>query len=580
MKTHIFARSLLAIAALAIHGVAFADDNPKGAESGKDVFGLTKIWQFHIAIPAKEFEEMTPAAVNFPMFGPPGGPPKSPEKPADKPTDVHKGGSFGMEFPWAHGEFTAEGQTYKNVGLRYKGGGSYMMSMRQTKRNLKVDLDLYAADQRFHGLKALNLNAGAADPTRLREAIAFAVYRDAGVPTPRTAFAEVTLTVPGKFDKELLGTYTLIEQVDKNFLKDRFKTTDGVLMKPEVKFGNMRGPLGYLGDDWAPYKDILQPKHEPTKKQADRIISFLKLLNRGSDEQFRKEIESYLDMDEFLRFLAVTAMLVNLDSFFTGGHNVYIYLHPETNKLIFIPWDLDLSFGGFFLMGQPDQQAETSLTHPFPGEHKLVDRVLGVKEFGDRYQKILKELASTCFSRERLLTNLETLEKATKEPFAREAKAVSGRKENTNFFGPPGAFGSSTTLRSFIEKRTVAVTAQLEGKSKGTIPGGFGFGGPPGRPGGPGMPGGPMPGGPGMTPPRPGEVIPAPLQNALQLSDEQKKKLAEIQKALDEQVDKLLTPEQRSLWKRIREGGPGPGPGGFPGMPPGFPGGPPKEGRQ
>jgi spore coat protein CotH len=439
-----------------------------------------------------------------------------------------------------------------------------MMSMRQTKRNLKVDLDRYAADQRFHGLKALNLNAGAADPTRLREALAFAVYRDAGIPTPRTAFAEVTLTVPGKFDKELLGTYTLIEQVDKNFLKDHFKTTDGVLMKPEVKFGNMRGPLGYVGDDWAPYKDILAPKHEPTKKEAERIIGFLKLLNRGTDEQFKKEIESYLDMDEFLRFLAVTSLLVNLDSFFTGGHNAYIYLHPETNKLIFIPWDLDLSFGGFFLMGQPDQQVETSLTHPFPGEHKLVDRVLGVKEFGDRYQKILKELAASSFSKEKLLANLETIEKATKEPLAREAKAVAARKENNNLFG---GFGPAPNLKTFIENRAVAVAAQLDGKSKGTIPSGFGFGRPPGGPGGPG---------PGMTPPRPGELIPAPLQNALQLSDAQKRELAEIQKSADERVEKMLTPEQRSLWKRIREGGPGPGPG-FPGGPPG---GPRKEGRQ
>ena len=39
--------------------------------------------------------------------------------------------------------------------------------------------------------------------------------RAAGVPAPRTAYAEVTLTVPGKFDREYLGLYTVIEQVDK-----------------------------------------------------------------------------------------------------------------------------------------------------------------------------------------------------------------------------------------------------------------------------------------------------------------------------------------------------------------------------
>jgi spore coat protein H len=561
-------RPIAAIAILlAAANLSHAADEPK--QSGKDVFGLTKFWEFHLTIPAKDFDGMQPSGGNFPMFGPggpgrPGGPPKAPEKPADKTADIHKGGSFGMEFPWAHGQITVDGQTFNDVGFRYKGGGSYMASMRSLKRNLKVDLDRYVDAQQFQGLKALNLNAGAADPTRLKEALAFAVYRDAGVPTPRTAFAEVKLTVPGKYDNELLGMYTLIEQVDKNFLLDHFQTKKGVLMKPEVRFGNPRGPLAYLGDDWTPYKEALLPKHEPTKAEADRIIAFIKLLNRGSDEQFRKEIDSYLDVDEFLRFLAVTALVANLDSFFTGGHNVYIYLNPTTNKLVFIPWDLDLSFGGFFMFGQPDQQADLRLTHPYPGENKLVERLLAVTEIGEKYQKVLKELAATCFAKEKLLANLEAIEKATKEPLAREAKAVAARKENANFFGPPGGFGPAPNLKSFIEKRTVSVAAQAAGKSQGSLPSGFGPG-----PGGPG--------GPGMNPTRPGDVFPAPVQNALQLSGEQKKKLAEIQKSVDEQIEKLLTPEQRAQWKRIREGGPGPGGPGFPGGPP--PGFPPKGER-
>ena len=43
-----------------------------------------------------------------------------------KGTDVHKGGSFGTQFPWARGAFTADGRTYKDVGFRYKGGGGEM----------------------------------------------------------------------------------------------------------------------------------------------------------------------------------------------------------------------------------------------------------------------------------------------------------------------------------------------------------------------------------------------------------------------------------------------------------------------
>src|SRR5207248_9690156 len=131
--------------------------------------------------------------------------------------------------------------------------------------------------------------AGSLDPTRSRETLAFAVFRAAGVPAPRTAFAEVTLTVPGKYDKELVGLYTVVEHIDGRFLKDRFKSDKGLLMKP----ARMRG-LDYIGDEWDKYKGQYQPQSEPTKEQAGRVIAFAKLVNQGNDEEFRKEIGSYL----------------------------------------------------------------------------------------------------------------------------------------------------------------------------------------------------------------------------------------------------------------------------------------------
>ncbi|MDY3551523.1 CotH kinase family protein [Gemmata sp. JC717] len=93
--------------------------------------------------------------------------------------------------------------------------------------------------------------------------------------------------------------------------------------------------------------------------------------------------------------------------------------------------------------------------------------------------------------------------------------------------------------------------------------------------GGPGMGG---PGGGGFRPPAPGEVLPAPLQEALQLTAEQKKRLAEIQKETEAKLEKLLTAEQFKQFKEMKERAPGgfggPG-GGFPGGPGGgFPGGP------
>jgi spore coat protein H len=459
---------------------SMAQDKKPKEQSGKDVFGLNKVWDFHLELSAREWERMQMVRGGGMPFGGFGGPKKGPEEPklkqGEEQLEYHKGSGFGTMFPWAHASFSAEGQTYKNVGLRYKGNASFGSAGGALKRNLRIDLDHYRDEQRFHGLKSVTLNAGAMDRQRNREALAYAVFRASGVPAPRTAFAQVTLTVPGKYDKEYVGVYTFVEHVDKTFLKDHFKNGKGLLLKPE----RVRA-LDYLGDDWSKYRDRYNPKHEPSKKESQRVINFARLINQADAETFNREIDSYLDIDEFLRFLAVNAMIVNLDSFFTMGHNYYVYLNPQSNKFAFIPWDLDLSFAGFPMMGAADKQTDLSLIHPYPGEHKLIDRLLAIPQVSKQYNKILKELAASSFSKEKLMKQLELIEQTTKEPLAHEAKAVDARKEGKGEkgFGPPGGmFGQGLSLKSFVEKRTESVVAQLDGKSKGYVP--EGFGGPKG----------------------------------------------------------------------------------------------------
>ena len=77
-----------------------------------------------------------------------------------------------------------------------------------------------------------------------------------------TALADVTLTVPGRYDKAYLGLYTLVEPVDRAFLSDRFHTDKGVLFKPQ----GLRG-LDFLGDDWEKYKGPYQPQPEATSNK-------------------------------------------------------------------------------------------------------------------------------------------------------------------------------------------------------------------------------------------------------------------------------------------------------------------------
>jgi putative membrane-bound dehydrogenase-like protein len=438
----------------------------KGKTDRADLFGLTKVVNLHIEIPADEYQAMQPPA----PAGMPGGPPPAqrPQRPGERESERNL---FGIEFPWAHGTVNVEGKTYKGVGLRYAGNATYMASAGGLKRSLVVDLDR-SEHARFHGLRALQLEAGALDPTKAREAIAFALFREAGVPAPRTVLAEVTLTVPGEHLKAYLGLYTLVEPVDQAFLTGRFHTDTGLLVRPQ----GLRG-LDFLGDDWEKYRRPYRPLAEPKPDEARRLIEFLRLVQQGDDALFRKEIGSYLDVDKFLRFMAVQALIANADGFFTLAYNYSLFLDPGTNRFVFIPGDQELSFANFLMMGSADQLMDMSLARPYGGENRLTDRLLAIKDVKEAYQKVVKDLATTIFGKDRLVADAAAIEGATKSILEREAAARAERAEPPVGFGPPGG-PTAPDLRSFAEKRTASIADQLAGKKNGYRPQ-FNFG-PPG----------------------------------------------------------------------------------------------------
>src|SRR5579883_1804611 len=477
---------LLAATAVPLAGAA-DDGNAQGKPTGTDLFGLTKVVDLHIEIAADEYQAMQPPAPA--AFG---GPPRA-VRPKSRGGRESERNLFGVEFPWARATLTAEGKTLKSVGIRYAGNASYMASARGLKRSFLVDLDHFDHNHNsFHGLRAIQLQSGALDPTKAREALALALFREAGVPAPRTAMAEVSLTVPGRYDRAYLGLYTLVEPVDRAFLVDRFHSGQGLLLRPQ----GLRG-LDFLGDDWARYRGPYRPLAEPTPEQARRLIAFTRLIQQADDQQFREEIASYLDIDRFLRFMAVQAMIANADGFFTLAYNYALFLDPGTNRFLFIPGDQELAFANFLMMGTADQLMDMSLARPYGGENRLADRLLAIKDVRDAYRKVLAELAASVLRKERLLADIAAIEGATKAILEREAAARAEREEPPAGFGPPGA-PTAPDLRTFTAKRFVSIADQLAGKRDGYRPR-FNFG-PPG----------------GGAPPRPvddrtlGEVVKAP----------------------------------------------------------------------
>lgn len=406
---------------------------------------------------------MQPRSGGFFGFGAPAKP--KTDKPGER--EVHRN-TFGADLPWAIGSVTVGDQTFDKVGIRYKGNGTIGDASRTARKSFKIDLDRHGGSGRFLGSKAINLHSGVADPSRGRETLGYWLYRDAEVPAPRTTLAEVRITVEGKFDNHLLGVYTIVEPVDKAFLRVHFGTGDGLLMKPEGQ-----RDFVYRGDDWARYEKPLAPKRAPNKEEIERFIAFCKLVDKADDAEFNRKISDSLDVEGYLRFLAVTAMQSNLDSFFSLGHNYMLYLHPKTGRFHFFPWDLDRSLANMPFFGTHAQQMDLSLSRPYFGSHRLTERVLSVPGMKEKYNAVLKDIATTCFKRESVLKKISTIESTVKELIEAETKSSAERKEPIGVAGPFGTI-KPPTLRMFVERRTESIALQLAGKSKGFVPAGFG----------------------------------------------------------------------------------------------------------
>src|SRR5262249_22685852 len=110
-------------------------------------------------------------------------------------------------------------QVVRNIGIRSRGTASRS----SVKPGLRLDFNRYTTDQTFLGLKSVVLRNNVMEPAMINERLTMLLYGRLGVPVSREAPAK--LFVNGEY----AGLYTIVESVDKNFLKNWYGENDGYL---------------------------------------------------------------------------------------------------------------------------------------------------------------------------------------------------------------------------------------------------------------------------------------------------------------------------------------------------------------
>ncbi len=238
-------------------------------------------------------------------------------------------------YTYQPGSVTFDGEAVDDVGVRLRGKFGSFRSL-SGKPKFKIDFNQYVEDQRFWGLETLSLNNEVVDHSYLKEPLAYALMAEAGVPAPRTGFAQVTV------NGEDYGLYVLIETPDDRFLKRTQERPDGNLYDGKYLWDGCCSlqllDVGRGLDEYFPLEEGVDIGHSDIERLSTTLLT-----NWGW-ERWDVELAETLDWDLVLKEFAVEQWVGQNDGYVLNTNNYRLYFDPGTGKASIVPWDFDYSF--------------------------------------------------------------------------------------------------------------------------------------------------------------------------------------------------------------------------------------------
>jgi spore coat protein CotH len=238
------------------------------------------------------------------------------------------------------------------------------------------------------------------------------------------------------------------ENVDENFFEERFGTRKGASLKPSTQ-----DLFTDWGAEWNVYDQSYDPKTDLTDAQKARIMALGRLVSRATDEEFAAQIGDFVDLDDFARYFAVLVWLANNDSLLQNGQNFYTYLHPDTNRMHFIAWDQDFSFGNVRNLA-----TSWSIHQPWSGNNRFLTRLYNVEAFRSTYFARLIEFSERLVGPERFQQQITEI-----APAIRPSVEIEGKEWLPEF---DQIAAGQAGIVPYVKTRNSFVNGELERANK------------------------------------------------------------------------------------------------------------------
>ncbi|WP_040196959.1 CotH kinase family protein [Candidatus Soleaferrea massiliensis] len=226
-----------------------------------------------------------------------------------------------------------------------------------------------------------------------------------------------------------------------------------------IDFSSGGSDLVYTDDEISSYSDIFDNAvFDSSDSDYSRVIEAIRNLNAGTD------LETYINVDEVLRYFAVHTVLVNYDSYIGNlKHNYYLY--EKDSQLSILPWDFNLAFGGF-QSGSASSAINAPIDTPVADttleQRPLIGKLLEVPAYLEKYHEYLQQIVDEYFNGGIFTSTIDRVDQLIKAYVQNDATAFCTYEEYEN---------SLPALKQFGILRSQSIAGQLSGSIPSTTDG-------------------------------------------------------------------------------------------------------------
>ncbi|KAI8882342.1 coth-domain-containing protein [Backusella circina FSU 941] len=316
-------------------------------------------------------------------------------------------------------------ETLENVKIALSGHST------RNNDKLSYKIKISKKDNLF-GYRKLKLRAMlAVDTSYMKEFLGYGMYNSIGLPTTKFSYVRVFM------NNEPIGLFGLAETFKNPWLRNQFANGDkdykqGTLFVADIDAGKKAGShltnpnvvvdstgffvikgsadLSYLGNNISLYEQgNYQVKEKPSSKKADYspIVDLTKFIadasNTTTDDSVVALWEEKINVDSFLRGLALEMLISNGDGYYGLANNYLLYDDPETKQIYFFAQDLDISMGFFaipeLLTGNYREYVNFN-TRP-------LSKIFNVPKFRKTFETLLLHITTSLMSEDVLISRID-----------------------------------------------------------------------------------------------------------------------------------------------------------------------------